>query len=267
MINALSRVEVSRYVLHHPAVPPDLTGFSIAQISDVHMGPWVKPHHVRDLVSYVDAQSPHLIALTGDYVGYAKRDIERCAEALSTTTSPCFAVLGNHDHWTDSARSVAAYQASPTITLLTNERVRFSAPGMPPIEVVGVDDLVTKNADAPKAFAEVDPELFCLALNHVPSYAPECASRGAHLILSGHTHNFQFNIPRLTNRVASRLGAQYFSGTYRLDDAILYINRGLGSATWPLRIRSQPELTFFSLAHAAQPSLELLGSEDRAFGA
>ncbi len=268
MINPLARVELSRYTLHHPAVPEALSGFSVAQISDVHMGPWVKAHHVREIVALVDSFEPNLVALTGDYVGYSKADIERCADALSTTSSPCFAVLGNHDHWTDSVRSIAAYEASATITLLTNQRVRFEpGGGMPAVEVVGVDDLVTGNADAEAAFVGLDPGLFCLTLNHVPSYAQECASRGAHLILSGHTHNFQFNIPRLTNRVATTLGAQFFSGTYRLGDALLYINRGLGSATWPLRIRSLPELTLFTLAHADEPSLELTSSETVSFGA
>ena len=84
---------------------------------------------------------------------------------------------------------------------------------------------------------------------------------GAHLVLSGHTHNFQFNIPRITNRLAQAAGTRFFAGAYRMGDGYLYINRGLGSASWPRRIRALPELTFLRLAHGPRPLLELERSE------
>ena len=74
-------------------------------------------------------------------------------------------------------------------------------------------------------------------------------------------HNFQFNIPRFTNRLAQTAGVNYFAGPYRIEDAFLYINRGLGSASWPWRIRALPELTRIDLAYGETPRLELIGTE------
>lgn len=260
MINPLRKVEVNHYRLHHPRVPEALGGVRIAQISDIHMGRWVKPRHLAQLVDRVNEAAPDVVALTGDYVGYNKRDVDRCVETLDALAPPSFAVLGNHDHWTDGERARAAFEAS-RIELLTNAHRELDLGRDEPLLVVGVDDEVTGHADVEAAFDGVDAGRFCLTLNHVPSLAPECAAAGAHLILSGHTHNFQFNIPRLTNRLARTFGTRFFAGPYRLEEAFLYINRGLGSASWPWRIRAAPELTYIELEPGRHPVLELERSE------
>ena len=259
MINPLKSIEINRYRLWHPRVVPSQEGYRIAQISDVHLGRWVKPRHMAQVVDYVNRQSPHLVALTGDYVGYSRHDLMPAVETLAGLQAPTYAVLGNHDHWTCTDTAHEAFSRFD-IPLLTNEsRILESAMG--PIELVGVDDHVTKRADVDQAFSAIDGTPFCLTLNHVPSLAPELAARGSHLILSGHTHGYQFNIPGVTHRIAQRLGARYHVGAYFLDGAYLYINRGLGSASWPWRIGAAPELTFFELAHASRPRLELLQTE------
>jgi len=262
MINPLRKIEVTRYTLHSPRVQDALEGFSIAQISDIHMGRWVKPFHLDQIVEVVNGWKSDLVALTGDYVGYDKRDIDRCVESLANLDAITYAVLGNHDHWTDGDRAKDVFARS-SIQLLTNEMVLHGsdAKGAPLLEVVGVDDMVTKNHDVEKAFRESERERFALVLNHVPKLGDECAKAGGDLILSGHTHNFQFNIPRFTNRLAQTAGVNYFAGPYRIEDAFLYINRGLGSASWPWRIRALPELTRIDLAYGETPRLELIGTE------
>ncbi len=258
MINPLKKLEVNRFVLRHPTIAESLSGFQIAQVTDVHMGRWVKPRHLRQLVEFVDAQNPDLVALTGDYVGYSKLDLFPCVEEFSKFQTPTFAVLGNHDHWAGTDISVEAFEKYD-VPLMRNEWQMFQ--DRDDICVVGVDDHVTKNADAEKAFDGSPDGVFKLVLNHVPSGAWESADRGAGLILSGHTHGFQFNIPRITNAIAERFGTKLFAGPYRLEDAILYISRGIGSASWPRRIRALPELTFFELQPGPIPELELLSHE------
>lgn len=262
MINPLKSIEINTYRLWHPKVRPDQSGFRIAQISDIHLGRWVKPRHMRQVVDFVNEQSPHLVALTGDYVGYNYRDLIPCIQTLGELAHPTYAVLGNHDHWTSTQTALESFSAVD-IPVLSNRAVMLNGTSSP-IQVVGVDDLVTKNADVDAAFEEVGGEEFCLVLNHVPSLAPTLAERGADLILSGHTHGYQFNIPGITNRIAQGLGAEFHVGAYYLDGAYLYINRGLGSASWPWRIGAAPELTFFELASGPRPRLELL--ETRNFG-
>ncbi len=266
MINPLKSIEINSYRLWHPKIAKAQQGIQIAQISDVHLGRWVKPRHMEQVVDFVNQRRPDLVALTGDYVGYSSKDLYPSTATLGGLTSPSFAVLGNHDHWTSTEAALEGFAAAE-IPVLTNEsRVVETERGI--LRLVGVDDHVTNKADVDAAFRDVEEsineELFCLVLNHVPSLAPRIAERGADLILSGHTHGYQFNIPGFTNRLAQRLGAQYHVGAYFLDGTYLYINRGLGSASWPWRIGAAPELTFFELAHGPRPRLELL--ETSSFG-
>lgn len=254
MINPLKEVEVNRFILRHPKVDDDLSGFVVAQITDIHLGRWVKPRHLLQLVEYVNDEAPDLVALTGDYVGYSKNDLAPCIRTLGHLEGKVFAVLGNHDHWASTELTHEAFEEAG-IPVLTNEVVTVEHNGLC-IDVVGVDDEVTKHADVPGAFERCDRRRFCLTLNHVPSIAWDCADHGADLILSGHTHGFQFNIPRLTHHLAERLGTRLFAGPYRLDEAMLYISRGLGSASWPWRIRAKPELSFFTLKPGPMPELE-----------
>jgi predicted MPP superfamily phosphohydrolase len=120
-----------------------------------------------------------------------------------------------------------------------------------------VDDAVTRNHDLDQAFDEACQSFFQLVLCHVPELAPEAARRGGHFILSGHTHGLQFNIPNVAEPLAARFGMTYIGGAYSLPGAMLYVSRGLGSASWPWRYRASPELTFFELAHGQSPALEL----------
>lgn len=244
--------------MRHPKISEALGGYKVAQVTDIHFGPWVKTRHLAELVEFVNAEAPDLVALTGDYVGYNKKTLKPCCDALAQLEGHVLAVLGNHDHWASTEYAHECFAAAE-IPLLTNESLHLSHRGEK-LQIVGVDDEVTKHADVPGAFSDVDPDLFCLTLNHVPSIAWLCADAGGHLILSGHTHGFQFNIPRLTNAIAERMGTKLFAGPYRLENAILYISRGLGSSSWPRRIRALPELTFFELQPGGRPELELVST-------
>src|SRR5690554_5794718 len=102
MINPLKEVEVTRFVLRHPKVGEGLRGLTIAQVTDIHMGRWVKPAHMRAVAEYVNDSGADLVTLTGDYIGYQAADILPCVETMSHLTAPTYAVLGNHDHCADT---------------------------------------------------------------------------------------------------------------------------------------------------------------------
>lgn len=260
MINPLRKVDVNRFLLRHPRVDSSTSGTRIAQITDPHVGRWVKPRHMAQIMDFVNRQAPDVVALTGDYVGYSKLDLEPCIQTFEALEAPTFAVLGNHDHWASTELAHEVFENSK-IPLLSNENVELSVRSSGMLTVVGVDDEVTGHADPKKAFTGVNGDAFALTLNHVPSIAWDCADEGAHLILSGHTHGFQFNIPKITHGIAERFGTELFAGPYRLGDAMLYISRGLGSASWPVRIRARPELSFFELAEGSEPELEFVSSD------
>ncbi len=257
MINPLKRVEVNRYILRHPGVDHRTEGMRIAHVTDVHLGRWIKPRHVEALAVYVNASAPDLTVLTGDYVGYRRRDIAPCVASLGMLEGPVFATLGNHDHWACTRTTLGAFERH-AIPVLSNRSVQMTTVRGHSLQVIGVDDAVTRNHDIERAFGEVDADGFRLVLCHVPELGPRVAQAGGHLILSGHTHGLQFNIPRVTEPIAARFGMKYIQGAYALDEAcMLYVSRGLGSASWPWRIRASPELSFFELAAGPRVSLSL----------
>lgn len=251
MIHPLPQIEFSAIEVTHPAIPVDHHSLT-AHITDIHMGPWIKRRHLEELVDKVNVYAPDLVALTGDYVGYSKKPLTDCAEALRGLNAPSYAVLGNHDHWADSALAVNTFGKNE-IDLLLNENRRIDVGGFE-FNLVGVDDAVTKNADVPKAHAGINDD-FTLTLNHVPSIADACSDHGSDLILSGHTHGMQFNVPRLSSRIAKMAKMKYVDGCYHLDDALLFVGRGLGSASWPRRYDAFPEIALITLSHGEVPAI------------
>jgi predicted MPP superfamily phosphohydrolase len=256
----LQEIQSRRFRLRHPDIEASASGVSVTQLTDLHMGQWIKESHIGQIVDILNQQPADIYALTGDYVGYDEDDIFPCIEKLDRLDGPAFAVFGNHDHWTSGDLTRRAFSRS-NIQALSNESVLFSLPGSSKnIRVVGVDDHATNHSDLEAAFSEVSGERFCLTLNHVPAVAPECAQRGADLILSGHTHGYQLDLPGV-QKIAERMGVDFYAGPYRLGNSYLYICRGLGSTSWPFRIGTKPEIATIELTEGSSPRLELVGEE------
>ncbi len=249
MIHPLPEIEFSAIEVKHPLVPKDHHSL-IAHITDIHMGPWIKRRHLEEIVDKVNVFSPDLVALTGDYIGYKKKPLVDCAEALGALKAPSYAVLGNHDHWADSRLAIDSFGKNG-IDLLQNENRKIQMNDSF-LNLVGVDDEVTKNADVPKAHHGIIDDFFTLTLNHVPSIADLCSTHGADLILSGHTHGMQFNVPRLSARIAKMAKMKYVDGCYHIDDALLFVGRGLGSASWPRRFDAFPEIALITLSYGEE---------------
>jgi uncharacterized protein len=239
-------VEFTRREVAISTLPDALEGIVIAHLSDIHFGRWVKEQHLRPIVEAVNRVRPDLVVLTGDYVGYSSDPALACARVLGDLRAPVFATLGNHDHWAGADQVGAAFSAAG-ITVLRNEW-RAVALGDSRLYIVGLDDMHTRNHDAERAFAGL-PEGPTLLLSHVPEGADLPHAQRAHLVLSGHTHGGQVHVPRLTPYVFQRMiGMRYLVGDYAIAGGPqLYVNRGIGSTTFPLRFGARPEVGVFTL--------------------
>jgi len=256
MINPLKRVEVNHFTLRHPKVDDRTRNLVVAHVTDIHLGRWVKPRHVEDIAAYVNRQRVDLAVLTGDYVGYNKSDLAPCIEALDKLDVPAFATLGNHDHWASTELAEAAFARS-AVSMLSNRSLSFTTHRGHALRIIGVDDAVTGHDDVAGSFAEATDDLLRLTLCHVPALAPQLSEAGADLMFSGHTHGLQFNVPGVARLLESRLGVKYIGGGYEVGGTLLYVSRGLGSASWPWRFRAAPELAFFTLQPGHRPELIL----------
>lgn len=224
---------------------PRLAGVRIAHLSDIHVSALAQPRLLWRALDHVARSGAEIALLTGDYVCASLRALPKLTAALKALSMPSVATLGNHDHWAGAAEVAAALTAAG-VRVLQNQHVTLEIRGAP-LHVIGLDDGATRHADAERAFQGVPERGLRVALTHDPRQADRVAPRGAHLILAGHTHGGQVDVPGLTKRLMRRRGFQYVGGEYRLGNALLYVNRGLG-ATIPVRLRVPSELALLTLS-------------------
>ncbi len=225
--------------------------------------------HVGRAVALANALQPDLIVLTGDFVWKSAGYAGLCAGELAALSAPhgVYAVLGNHDVWTDADR-VAASLSAAGIAVLRDER-RALPVGDASLWLLGLEDtgylvrpfatfrrywqsaveaLATLLADLPPA----EPRLL---LVHNPDFCEMLPPGRIDLALSGHTHGGQIRLPFVGSPILpSCLGQKYACGLVRAPTTWVYVNRGIGLIAPPVRLNCRPEVTLIRLRSGARPS-------------
>ena len=237
-------------------LPPGLDGLRLAQISDLHSGPLVKPGQVARWRALAQAERPELLLLTGDVVDSLPEEAQIVADAFRDFPAPLgrFAILGNHDYFTDP-RPIWRIMEGGGFQFLENRWANVYRNGSR-LALVGLQDPMARHGHfrdirygpgpSPGIATEgLDPGTWRLCLNHRPSDWHLARKAGARLTLSGHTHGGQINpIPGVSSAL---LLGPYAAGLYRKGKDVLYVNRGLGVVAIPIRIGAPPELTIITL--------------------
>jgi len=225
-------------------LPRTLDGFTIVQLSDLHLGAFVGDYEVARALELVRRARPQVIVLTGDLVDHDPAfadDLGRLTRRLGEL-APVLAVPGNHDHYAGVARVLEAVRGGGG-TVLDNRSARI-AEGQ--LLVAGVDDLwarrfrLGRGPDLDAALAGVNDEAPRILLAHQPVFFEESSSR-IDLQLSGHTHGGQFNLGLRPADLVLPNG--WVAGRYVRGAAQLYVNRGFGTAGPPARLGAAPEVT------------------------
>jgi predicted MPP superfamily phosphohydrolase len=239
--------------------PARLNGFTIALLSDFHYDPYFSCHPLRSAIGMVNDLRPDLIALTGDFVSTAlleSNDLkaafaaEPCASLLSKLNARhgLWAVMGNHDFFTDQEHVIAALQAQG-IQVLSNQSVPIEANGSR-FWLAGVNDVLSGTADLRATLRDLPPGEATVLLAHEPDYADRVVSFPIDLQLSGHSHGGPIRIPGLLNLYLPELGKKYILGLYRIGQLTLYTNAGLGTVNLPIRLNCPPEITLLTMRAA-----------------
>ncbi len=249
-----TQVQLTHLPIHLVKLPPEFHGFRIIQLSDVHHSSFVSESEIVAAAQRVNALQPDLIVLTGDYVSHSVDFIPGCARALGHLQAKhgVFAVLGNHDHWTDGQLMKTALEAQG-IRVLCNENERIEKDGAY-IQLAGVDDMMVKLDDMAAALAGTWRTETRILLAHNPALIREAARAGVDLMLSGHTHGGQINwkllVPKKESRMSRwlhRPSRKFMRGLAVLGNTQLYVNRGFGTVVVPLRYGCTPEITLIEL--------------------
>lgn len=246
------RLIVRRVTVALPLLPPGLAGLRIAQISDTHHGPYTGRGFVEKAVGLVRAEKPDLVVLTGDYVhkdsAYTPAGIEPFA--LLRPPLGLFAVLGNHDHWHDADLTRECLARAGAVDL-TNAHA-LAEKGGETICLAGVGDLWEDEQDLAAALDGVEESALRILLSHNPDYA-ELMPRTPRvdLMISGHTHGGQIDLPFLGAPVLpSSCGQKYRAGLVRGPRCPVFVSRGVGVISPPVRINCPPEVAVLTLVPA-----------------
>ncbi len=235
--------------------PSRLEGFTIALLSDFHYDPYFSVHPLRSAIGMVNGLRPDLIALTGDFVSIpvfgdpaeAASAAEPCAQLLGQMHAPHgrWAVMGNHDAFSDPDRVTSSLQAEG-IHVLSNKSVPIERDGAR-FWLGGLDDVLGGTADVEPTLHDVPSDEAAVLLVHEPDYADHVARYPVDLQLSGHTHGGQVRLPFIRPLFLPELARKYIWGLYQVGGLALYTNPGLGTVNVPVRLNCPPEITLITL--------------------
>jgi uncharacterized protein len=230
-------------------LPAALHGFTIAQISDLHVGPTVKAPYVRAVVERVNALQADVVAITGDLVDGRLQDLAPDVASLAELRSRhgSFFVTGNHEYYSGAAEWIA-HLRQLGLTVLIDEHVVLEHGGAQ-LVMAGVADYSARHFDAshrsdPRAAMAGAPRdaahlVLRVLLAHQPRSAPAAADAGFHIQLSGHTHGGQF----WPWNLLVKLQQPFVAGLHRLRSMWVYTSRGTGYWGPPLRLGAPSEIT------------------------
>lgn len=243
----------------------------VAFASDFHAGPTTHDALLDLACERLAELRPDLLLLGGDFVSFNAACVDRLAERLGQIPAPLgrFAVLGNHDWWTDP-QHVTRRLEEAGIRMLTNRSARLDAPH-DDLWVCGLDDWLLGEPDAGAALAGTTG--LRLVLMHEPSTLLDLGDAPFALALCGHTHGGQIALPGGIAPVvpAGRLSRRYVGGRYALAGGrTLIVSRGVGFSTVPVRLFAPSEIHLCTLEgpdpapHPAEQVAELAARNGRA---
>jgi uncharacterized protein len=235
--------------------PSRLDGFTIALLSDFHYDPFFSVHPIRQSIDLVNSLRPDLVVLTGDFVTVpvsgdatkAAADAEPCAELLGQLRAPfgLWAVLGNHDVFSDPGRIATALSAKG-IHLLVNRAVAIEKENAR-FWLCGVDDVMGGFPDLVATLKTVPSGEASVLLAHEPDYADYVIRYPVDLQLSGHSHGGQVRLPLVTRLFLPELARKYVWGLFKVGELTLYTTAGIGTVRVPVRFNCPAEITLIRL--------------------
>jgi predicted MPP superfamily phosphohydrolase len=253
LLNARRLARVKSVDVPIADLPASLYGFTIVQITDIHIGPTIKRRHLDAIVDAVNDLDADMIAVTGDLVDGSVRHLSEHTQPMARLTARhgAYFVTGNHEYYSGAVGWIAELRRLG-LRVLMNEHVVLQHDGAH-VVVAGVTDFSAHHFDpaqrsdpaAAIAGAPADAGVKLL-LAHQPRSAFAAAPAGFDLQLSGHTHGGQF----LPWNFFVRLQQPFTAGLHRLGTLWVYTSRGTGYWGPPKRLGAPSEITHLRLVPA-----------------
>lgn len=253
-------LETTQVEIVVPDLSPELDGYQIVQLSDLHFNVTAGVGFLRRVVEKANALDADLVALTGDFIALNPLNLERCFAVLSDLRAPdgCWVVRGNHDYKASLLAMQSACRAAG-MRLLENQHAvirphrRRGGVGegyhaQARLVLAGVGDIWEGLCLPGQALAGAPADSPTVLLSHNPQVVSILPPSGrVDLVLSGHTHGGQVRPMGRTIRALSDGSGEFVSGLVRAPRAPVYISRGVGTSSLRLRWNCRPEIVLVRL--------------------
>jgi predicted MPP superfamily phosphohydrolase len=240
-------LDIPTFEVTIPHLPHSFDGYRIAFLTDLHVAPFMRRKLYQEALRQIAHRQVDLVLLGGDFISF-RRHIELMAEVLTSGLTPpdgTFAVLGNHDYWTDADAVVAAL-STRGVVFITNRSVTIRR-GEEALLIAGIDEVYRGHPDVEAALSNADPVTPVIVVSHHPDIVDVLGNRRIDLLVCGHTHGGQIRLPFFGAIVVpSKHEGRYAAGFFREKNFLMYVSRGIGAVP-PLRILCPPELPIFVL--------------------
>lgn len=253
MAAALGEHEVVTVEVPLARLPRGLDGFSIVQLTDLHVGVTIDRGFVQRVVERANALAPDLIVLTGDLVDGKVEDLRADAAPLAQLRARhgVYAVTGNHEYYSGADPWIAELSRLG-VRYLRNQRVAIGD-GAETFDLAGIDDYSADRwqghgADLASALRDRDATRALVLLAHQPRQVHQAVAAGVDLQLSGHTHGGQVWPWHYIVRVQQ---GGFLAGRYQVGGTQLYVSRGCGYFGPPVRLGAPLEITRIILRAAS----------------
>jgi predicted MPP superfamily phosphohydrolase len=225
-------------------LPPELDGLRVVHLSDFHLGfPSRGSRAVERAVEWTAERRPDLVLISGDLL--ARTRAEQKLRMLLERLPGSFAVLGNHDFGIsrDPFSKPAELSDLGSTVLLEDDARTLEVRGRQ-VQIVGVDPRSYRRGRAkPARLADPEADLRIL-LCHFPSVIDKLPAGVFDLVLAGHLHAGQVNIPYGRGKLRlAHIRWTYVEGLYRRPGGVLHVSPGLGTTFVPFRLFARPEAT------------------------
>jgi uncharacterized protein len=255
-----------------PHLSKSMKGLRIAQISDIHVGPYLGRERLQHVVELVNKLNPDVIFITGDIIDRDLSDLPDTLRALTGLHAPLgtYAIMGNHDISSDPYSHLGNITGGVNIThglnsigiqTLRNE-IAYLGSGQDRVALLGLDwfsqpgDRRFYSYRQPETrsqlhlmMEQIGPGTPTILLAHHPDTFEDAAPLGIGLTLAGHTHGGQVVLANINGVPISIATSRfrYLSGLYQVNGSSLYVSRGIGYFGIPIRINCHPEISSFKL--------------------
>lgn len=269
------RYTVERVDVPIANLPPELHGLRIAQLSDIHIGDYMPPEEIARAVDMANDLEPHLSVVTGDFINGHGDPLDICVAQLSRLRAPLgvWGCNGNHEIYAEAEADAQRLFSEKGMRLLRGESAVI-AHRSGSFNLIGVDyqrDHMTSWDRTGPMLREIEHlvrrDMPNILLSHNPNSFPRAAELGIELSLAGHTHGGQVKFEIVDRDITpARLITPFVAGLYHLpmgrghsrngaagvpahagEKAALYVNRGLGTLGFPVRLGAPPEITLLTL--------------------